>query len=309
MVTATRGQVWGMTIAGSVLVAIGYRLTGLSIALSTGVPYLLMIALLVAVAVGRRWLREPRQQRLADLIETLGLFCWVSALGGLGSYAVAAASTGFQDALLARADAAIGFDWVRAYRIVAAHGWLSALGGVAYRSIFATPLVVMVVLVADGRVARAWTFIAIFGVALAATLVSFHFWPARSALAFHLGMAPGYVPATGLDHVAVIDALRSGALTVVDPARIVGMITFPSFHAVSAVLFSWAGWPVRRIRTPLLAVNAAMLAVTPIEGTHYIVDVAAGMLLAATLITALHWRALSDSALPKRRRQRTLAAA
>lgn len=295
MITVKRGHVWATALIGSALVLIGYGQAGLSIAVATALPYFLMIALLVSVAIARRSIDQPRQRRIADLVEALGLFCWVSALGGLASYAVAAGSIGFEDAALARADQAIGFDWPGAYHLASAHPWFATIAGLAYRSIFITPLVIVAALALTERVARAWTFIALFAAALAISLATFHFWPARSALAFHIGMRPDYLPATGIDHVAIITALRSGALTVVDPARIVGLITFPSFHAVSAVLFSWAGWSVRRIRMPLAMVNGGMLIVTPVEGTHYLVDILAGILLAASLIAVVHWRSITRS--------------
>ncbi|VVT19146.1 conserved membrane hypothetical protein [Sphingomonas sp. EC-HK361] len=308
MVTATRGHLWGLVIGGSLLVAIGFRMTGLSVARSTGAPYLAMIGLIAGVAALRGRLTDARQLRLADLIELLGLFCWVSALGGLGSYAVAAASHGFHDAALANIDSAMGFDWLATYRFFAGHSWLTAVTAPAYRTIFATPLVVIAALTMTGRAERARTFVAVFGVALCVCLFSFYFLPARSALAYHVGMAPGYMPATGLDHVAIIEALRGGAVHVVDPARIVGLITFPSFHAVCAVLFTWSGWPVARLRMPLLLVNGMMLAATPVEGTHYLIDVIAGLALAAALIGVAHRRNLPASA-AARHRDRTLSPA
>ena len=92
-------------------------------------------------------------------------------------------------------------------------------------------------------------------------------------MAHFVGTGARYLPATGIEHAALIDGLRDGTVMTVGPGHIVGLITIPSFHAVCAILFTWAGWPVRRLRGGLLAVNGAMLFVTPVEGTHYLVDV------------------------------------
>ena len=65
-----------------------------------------------------------------------------------------------------------------------------------------------------------------------------------------------------------------------------GIVTFPSFHAASAVLYAWALWAVRWMRPVALLANGAMLAATPLNGGHYFVDVIAGMAIAALAIVA-----------------------
>ena len=49
-------------------------------------------------------------------------------------------------------------------------------------------------------------------------------------------------------------------------------MTFPSFHAASAVLYGWALWPVRWMRPIAVLANVAMFASTPIDGGHYFID-------------------------------------
>lgn len=304
MLAITRSMLWVGAIAATCALALAYRATGLTIAPAATAIYLAMLTVMILVAAARPHVTTSRERRLADVIELTGMFCWVSLLGALASYTVASHSIGFEDEVLARADAALRFDWPAAYRIVADRPWLSGIAGLAYRSIFLTPLVVVATLAWSGRTAEATQFIALFALALAIALLCFHFWPARSALAHFIGTDADYLPATGIEHVAVIEGLRSGAVTAVDPGKIVGLITFPSFHAVSAVLFTWAGWPVRGLRAPLLVVNGTMLLATPVEGTHYLIDVIAGIGLAFAVIafaivsrrTRAGWRAIGNPA-------------
>lgn len=65
-----------------------------------------------------------------------------------------------------------------------------------------------------------------------------------------------------------------------------GVSTFPSVHAALAILFAWALWPVRALRYPSLALNGLMYVSTIPIGAHYVVDVAAGTLLAIASIRA-----------------------
>jgi membrane-associated phospholipid phosphatase len=51
-----------------------------------------------------------------------------------------------------------------------------------------------------------------------------------------------------------------------------------------AVLAAWYAWNIRALRGPLLALNILVLAATPIEGGHHLVDVFAGLALAAAAI-------------------------
>jgi membrane-associated phospholipid phosphatase len=100
-------------------------------------------------------------------------------------------------------------------------------------------------------------------------------FPARSAVTL-LGPDPVHIPQTGLFQPAIIDALRAGTLRTVSLADLHGLVSFPSFHTVAAILFAWAAWPVRLLRGPMLVTNLAMLAATPVDGAHYFVDLAGG---------------------------------
>lgn len=76
-----------------------------------------------------------------------------------------------------------------------------------------------------------------------------------------------------------------------DLFALAGIVTFPSFHATSAVLYAWALWPVRWMRPIAILANGAMLASTPIDGGHYFIDLIAGIDIAwAAVVSA---RALS----------------
>jgi len=99
-------------------------------------------------------------------------------------------------------------------------------------------------------------------------------------------------------------ALRDGSLHELRLFKLSGIVSFPSFHAASAVLYMWALWPVRRIGGIAAVLNLMMIAATPVIGAHYIVDVAGGVALAAGSIWAakayLQWtsRAARISAAP-----------
>jgi membrane-associated phospholipid phosphatase len=79
----------------------------------------------------------------------------------------------------------------------------------------------------------------------------------------------------------VFYGLRDGSFRALVAVGSEGIITFPSLHAALAVILIAALWPLQWLRWPILAVNVAMLAATPIDGSHYLTDVLAGIAVAA----------------------------
>jgi hypothetical protein len=52
------------------------------------------------------------------------------------------------------------------------------------------------------------------------------------------------------------------------------------------VLYAWALWPVRWMRPIVVLAFTAMLAATPINGGHYLIDIIAGTAIAVLAIVA-----------------------
>lgn len=85
--------------------------------------------------------------------------------------------------------------------------------------------------------------------------------------------------------VATYDALRSGALRNLIGIPKLGIVSFPSFHAASAVLAAWAFWTWPPTRYPAAALNVILSIATVGCGGHYIADVLVGILVAVCSIT------------------------
>jgi membrane-associated phospholipid phosphatase len=107
---------------------------------------------------------------------------------------------------------------------------------------------------------------------------------------YHLGLNVADFPnISGGGYLAELRDLppvRDGSLRHLELLGLAGLVTFPSFHAGSAILYAWALWPVRWFRPVAILCNAAMLAATPIDGGHYFIDVIAGVAVAVLAIAA-----------------------
>lgn len=144
------------------------------------------------------------------------------------------------------------------------------------------------VLIITGQIERFQRFIAAFGIALIATVAIFVFVPAVGAFV-HVDLTPSQyatLPADSYTPARSLDALQSGLMKTIAINNLEGLIAFPSFHTAAAILYAWALWPVKVIRWPIIPYNAAIISTTPVSGSHYVIDVVAGVAVTLAAIAA-----------------------
>lgn len=95
---------------------------------------------------------------------------------------------------------------------------------------------------------------------------------------------------------AMIAGLRDGTWRVLDLTQLMGIVSFPSFHATLPVILSWAqretpGW---RFVAPVWA--GVTIIATPLFGGHYRVDVLGGLALAPLALAIAPWLVRGRSA-------------
>ena len=250
----------------------------------------------VTAAATRYALRHPptHGRRVArDVAEYFGVFTLISLMGATATYPLSAGSHGFIDPTLQRIDAMLRFNWIAWYDLVAAHRSLQLLGIAAYQSIYVTPAILLGYFAWRDHRGAARSFIASFWLAAVISLILFRFIPAEGPLAFLWQGPIPYMPVSQLSEATIIPELRLHVMSHVDLGDLRGLVSAPSFHTASAVLYIAAAWPFRRLRWPLTLVNVAMLLATPVEGTHYLSDMIAGALVAIFAIAMV--RLLSAS--------------
>jgi hypothetical protein len=249
----------------------------------------------------RLWLPRsawPHAAVATRFVEYIGLFTFITLIAAALSYPVTALTHGYADVPLQAVDEALGFDWLRWYRLVAEHPVLQLLGTIAYRSIYVTPIVLLWHAARAGDQDRAYRFMTVFWVAAMMTLAVFTLMPAVGPFSHLWHGAIPYMPESEQWQSGLIPALREHAVRVVDLGQIRGIVSAPSFHTVAAVLYIVAAWRIEALRWPVLAVNAAMLLSTPVEGTHYLIDMILGafVALAALAFVEFYERKLAQRA-------------
>ena len=205
------------------------------------------------------------------------------------TYVAASTRLPLQDANLLAIDRALGLNWTAYLDFVDDHPTLAAWLGYGYTMIRWPIFAIPVVLAAKGRYVRIEEFTFAFGVALIATTIISALVPAIGVYQ-QIGLDPATLknlnPGAYLEQLRDLPPTRDGALRHLELMGLGGIVTFPSFHAASAVLYAWALWPVRWFRPIVVLANAAMLAATPVIGGHYFVDLFAGIAVAVLAIAA-----------------------
>lgn len=215
---------------------------------------------------------------IPDVCEQFALFCVAALVTPLCCAMLATTNAPLADAALARADALFfGFDRRTFTAAILSSRWLSDVMRFAYGSIFFQPFLLLVLLNLSGRSDRARRFLGAWFVALIVATAIFPFVPAISDPPYEMGWVKSLL------------RIRSGELRVFDADALTGMIAFPSFHAAAAVLLAWGyrafGW----IGVPMVILNALMIVSAIPGGGHYLVDLIAGVIVAAAAIPAGRW--------------------
>ena len=257
----------------ALLARAGLRVTGdghVALALTLG-------GVLVLALRSRRVTRGWRHaEALRDGAGYYALFTAIALVGAVTSYPIAAATHGYADATLQRIDAALGFDWLAWYRAVAAHPVLQVLGTACYQSIYVTPAILLGWFARTGQRAAAHRFLASFWLAAVVTLALFAAMPAVGPLSYLWHAPLPYLPASETWQSDLIPALRAHRVGAVDLGALRGLVSAPSFHAAAGTIYLRTAWRTPPLRLPLIGLVAAMLLATPVEGTHYLIDIILG---------------------------------
>lgn len=247
----------------------------------------LFAAILLAGALGAycRWRDMPQLARVAQnlALVTAAFFASLPL-----SYAAASGSAPIADAWLRAADRAIGFDWWSYIAFFDSHPLFAQVSHRIYMSMFAQIAMVTLVLSVQAPPLAA-RFVAAVALALALTCLVSVATPAVGIYGFldvDLSRFPNLHPATTFQAVEPLERLRAGTLPPLAADDSIGIIAFPSFHCAAGVLLIWAGWHMHAARWPLAIFNAVMIASTPVEGAHYLVDGLAGAGVALAAIAA-----------------------
>ncbi len=219
------------------------------------------------------------RREMSWLVAPFHCFAQFAAFSGaalLLQFPLASFDFPFVDGTLARIEEALGRNWRTEFMAVFDHPALFSVMTSTYQLLlWQVPVACAIVGLRDPR--RLQMFATANTIALAITLVLSALLPAGSA--FYYYGCP--LPAVSVPQIL---ALRDGSLRVLDPDVMSGIITFPSYHTILALLVGWVLAGVGEIFAVAVTLEAAILVSTRIVGGHYYADMVAGAVIAAAAI-------------------------
>lgn len=183
------------------------------------------------------------------------------------------------DARLAGIDAMLGLDMADAVVLTAQTPWLSDLLVFAYNWSSLAVVAAIVGMLACKQIRRGWELTLTIVITMQIVAIISVFFPAKgTAFFFDLAHLQGNGIPVGAAVYAgdTFDRFYHGSKLLVGLADLNGVVVFPSFHTVLALLATQALWN-SPARWPAVFWTAMVIISTIPMGGHYVVDLAAGV--------------------------------
>jgi hypothetical protein len=236
------------------------------------------VAIIAAVMAGgiffHCWYVEPRASLT---LEYFALTFVLTASFAVLSYLSWTLRLPLADAAFLRFDRKLGFDWLYWFSAVKRHPLLLVAFEFSYNTLiyqgvyFATLFAVL-----RNRERLREVFWIVFVACALTTLLSAIFPAYGTFDAFRLGDIDGYL--------GDMKRLREGTDLHFQLSQLTGVISFPSFHTVMALVYIYAFRGTGLIGGFIAVLNLVMLPSIPFLGGHYLVDILAGAAVALASI-------------------------
>ncbi len=244
--------------------------------------FVVVLCVLLAVTLILRIFRPA--SRIAAATEVTALYLAFAHADNLLSYLAAVFALPLRDDLLAQLDQALGVDWPALWHAARANPALADALSFCYRSLVPESLAIGAYLAWTGREARVREFFWLALITSLMTTVLSTLLPALGPLS-QFGLLTQGNDLNLLD-VQNLERMRSGTGLHFGVGEMAGIVAFPSYHTVLALLMAWVMRGTGLAGRAVLAWNLIMmLSIVPIGG-HYVTDQIGGaaVLLAAILL-------------------------
>lgn len=253
---------------------------------------------LALLAGGVYYQRRRREPALAAMLMGASFLVLFSAGASVLNYFLLTVAGPRIDTALVAADRAMGFDWYAVMVAMADHPLLNAVFFRVYNMVLPEIALVLVLLAWMGRPEQVYRYCLALG---AGALIAIGIWTlmpslgAKSLYTLPPDVARRLTLSVTCEYGQALVALLHNGPGFITPADLRGLIAFPSYHGVLALIVAWYGWQIPWLRWPLLLLNAVVIACSPIQGGHHMVDMLGSFPVAALALWMVRKRTSAKS--------------
>lgn len=242
---------------------------------------------LLSLAVGQFYRSVRPNERIALATTAAGLFILFTIAGSVFNYLLLPVGAERIDGFLVAVDASMGYSWPALVDWVASVPHLADALRLIYLSSLPQMVIVIVLLGFLQRNAQLDHFLLTGIFAALLTIAIWWIFPSSGASGFHtladnlsakLGIVVGTEYGTELNRILV------EGVQIISPMDALGLIGFPSFHAVMACLCVWFMASVRPLFPLFIVVNALMIPAILFHGGHHLSDLLGGIIIFAVAL-------------------------
>jgi PAP2 superfamily len=258
----------------------GCVLTHITASGAGGIVVAIVVILAVLLPLPVYWHEKGNEDRREAVLVLL----WTVVLAAILRYPLligARLRMPLRDAAFAGIDRWLGFNVSAVMEWAARCGWVGTLLNRSYALLLPLLLLAIFLPALAGRRRRAaQEFLAANCIAFAIAVPLFVLFPAVGPWAvYHFPARPDQQQCENL-----LLALRTSGTFLAMPGQDAGIMCFPSFHVIWAVLSVRALWGFRRLRFPVSILAGLISVSTMTTGWHYFVDVLGGLVVAEASI-------------------------
>lgn len=188
------------------------------------------------------------------------------------------------DQYLASVDQNLGFDWKGYVLLLDSNPIILKLMDYSYAGLsFYSAIIFSVLLIDRDFFERCTELIGIFLISAIACMTIGMMFPAAAAATFYempLDTLKNVPVNVGAYHIDLLNELRSNPDHILAFSSLPGLVTFPSFHTAMGVVAIYCTRGTLWMLVPSVMINGLMIASTPLFGSHYLIDIIAGVVVA-----------------------------
>lgn len=254
------------------------------------VNYALMAAMVLPLMAGAAFYGMRRRDETLNALLANTVFLVVLPAGcSLLSYLLVTVAGPRIDAELLSLDRMMGFDWAALMTLASAHPGLNRVLALAYVSVMPQTVVLMLALGLWRKNAEIYRLSLTLAIGALITLTLWTIAPSFGA--FSVVVLPDDVTrklglVLDFDYGrSLVQMLKDGP-GFISPAELRGIVGFPSYHTLQALVLAWHARSLPYARWPFFAINALVLISIPIQGGHHLTDMLGGLAVTAAAIWA-----------------------